>query len=155
VGKRQFKCTRRKASPIHFTVGPEKIRLQQLDLNAFGLDESYRNTIRIPRIVKLLPAVKTVQHRPQPTLGTSDVFYVDRSPGPRNRTAPQTRNAIRATSSIELRMRSAAQREPSRMLPLHLEKLEPPDCWSRAGCRPPSPCPRKSAFIPVAKISRP
>jgi hypothetical protein len=81
VGKRQFKCTRRKASPIHFTVGPEKIRLQQLDLDAFGLDESYRNAIRIPGIVKLLPAVKTVQHRPQPTLGTSDVFYVDRSPG--------------------------------------------------------------------------
>src|ERR1700722_13789176 len=38
-----------------------EIRFQQLDLNAFGLDEPYRLTIRIPinvGIMKLLPAVK-------------------------------------------------------------------------------------------------
>jgi hypothetical protein len=98
---------------------------------------SYRNAIRIPGIVKLLPAVKPVQHRPQPTLGTSDVFYVDRSPG--REIAQHHKPEVQSGPHPQLRIRSAAQREPSRMLPLHLEKLEPPDRWSRAGCRPPSP----------------
>ena len=41
--------------------GECEIRLQQLDLDAFGLDESHRNAIQIPinvGIMKLLPAVK-------------------------------------------------------------------------------------------------
>ena len=44
--------------------GECEIRFQQLDLNALGLDEPHRSTIRIPiyvRIMKLLPAVKLLR----------------------------------------------------------------------------------------------
>ena len=44
--------------------GECEIRFQQLDLNAFGLDEPHRTTIRIPidvGVMKLLPAVKLLR----------------------------------------------------------------------------------------------
>jgi hypothetical protein len=44
--------------------GECEIRFQQLDLNAFGLDEAHRTTIRIPinvGVMKLLPAVKLLR----------------------------------------------------------------------------------------------